>query len=99
MDRNRDIAKIKRVIRKGLKEFAPEVHIERRKTTGHLEIFVISDAFEKMRDWDRHELVFDVLEANLKGDPVYRTIVSVFPLTRAEYAEDYGLVSAPKNES
>lgn len=94
MDRNRDIAKIKKVIHNGLRALTPDVYIEQRSITGHLEVFVISDGFEPMELWDRDTLVWDVLEKALITDPVYRTIAGVFPYTPAEFAESFGPTTA-----
>ena len=82
-----DIAKVKKVLLEGLKEFAPEVIIERNLNNGYLYIRVISDAFEKYRDMQRMEMVGEVLYKTLAGDAIYPTIISVLPLTKAEYEE------------
>ena len=94
MDRNRGIAKIKKVIHNGLKPLTPQVYIEQRSTTGHLEVFVISEGFEQMELWDRDTLVWDVLEKALITAPVYRTIAGIFLYTPAEFAESFGPTKA-----
>jgi len=89
MDRDGDIAKVKKVILDGLKSFKPEVQIEQSPTTGYLHIRVISDAFKKYSDFKRMDIVGKVLEKALAGDPVYPTITRLFPLTKEEFDEDY----------
>jgi hypothetical protein len=85
----RDIAKVKKALLDGLKEFAPEVIIERSLNNSYLYIRVISDAFEKYHDMQRMEMVGEVLYKALAGDAIYPTIISVLPLTKAEYEEWY----------
>ncbi|MBC8230265.1 hypothetical protein H8E77_12015 [bacterium] len=85
----RDIAKVKKVLWEGLKKFAPEVIIEHNLNNGYLYIRVISDAFEKYRDMQRMEMVGEVLYKAFAGDAIYSTIISVLPLTKAEYEEWY----------
>ena len=89
MDRDGNIAKVKKAILDGLKSFKPEVQIEQNHKTGYLHIWVISDTFEKYSDFKRIDIVGRVLEKALVGDPVYPTITRLFPLTKEEF-KDYG---------
>jgi len=90
MDRDGDIAKVKKAILDGLKSFKPEVQIEQSPTSGYLHIWVISEAFEKYSDFKRIDIIGRILEKALAGDPVYPTITRLFPLTKEEFNKDYG---------
>ncbi|MBM3237309.1 hypothetical protein FJZ31_13530 [Candidatus Poribacteria bacterium] len=88
MDRDGDIARVKKVILDGLKRFKPAVQIEQSPTSGSLHVWVISDAFEKYSDFKRMDIVGQVLEKALANDPVYPNITRLFPLTKEEFVED-----------
>jgi len=88
MDRNGDIAKVKKVLLEGLKDIEPEVYVERNPTNDYLHVWVISDAFGRYDSlFKRHDIVCDVLEATLFDDPVYPTIMELHILTHAEFLE------------
>jgi len=87
MDRKGDIDKVKKAIIEGLRDYAPEVYVERCPETEYLHVWVISDAFEKYSDMKRMNIVGEVLENALTGDPIYPTITLVLPYTNPEFAE------------
>ncbi|MBI1927456.1 hypothetical protein HYR99_24850 [Candidatus Poribacteria bacterium] len=94
MVRKCDLAKVKQVLLERLKDFVPEVRIERIPKTDYLHIFVVSDAFENYSFMQRHNLVGGILEKALTGNPIYPLITTVSPRTKAEFLEDFGGIPA-----
>jgi acid stress-induced BolA-like protein IbaG/YrbA len=91
MDRDGNIARVKEVLLQGLRKFDPEVQVEQSPATGYLHVWVVSDAFQKYSELKRHDLVWEILERALVPDPAGPPITRIFPLTKAEFGEMWGM--------
>jgi hypothetical protein len=90
MDRDGDIAEVRKAFLEGLKKFAPEILIEQIPTTGYLHVWLISDAFGKYSDLKRMDLIGEVFKRAFADGSPCPQITRLYPLTKAEFAEMFG---------